>query len=281
MLHSLNTPWRQLTAAIFDPPRQPNIHTGYSVRAETLESYLRSTRRPGVSLRPVHFVAAAIGRALAEDVPGLNAFVHRGSIRPRSDVTVTVTAPLPGQAGLLHLNVPDAHLRVPPEIAADWMAALRERKERFPSGRLPPEYTLTRIPWPLRRGAFRLLRGLSEGMGIGLKPLDMAAESLGAVFLSDYSRFSARIPEHTAVIESGALPLFPAARAAAFMSIGHIHDRVVAEGGRVVVARTLPVTCTFDHRVVDADDVFRFNEAVAHRLQDPEALALHPTSDKA
>ena len=54
----------------------------------------------------------------------------------------------------------------------------------------------------------------------------------------------------------------------AILGAGRLCERVVAEDGRAVVRRTLPLSLTFDHRVVTGAEAAGFMAAAIHDLQD-------------
>ncbi len=60
----------------------------------------------------------------------------------------------------------------------------------------------------------------------------------------------------------------------AILGLGRIHERAVVEEGQVVARPVLPVSLTFDHRVVDGEQALAFVAALRQYLErDPGALA--------
>jgi pyruvate dehydrogenase E2 component (dihydrolipoamide acetyltransferase) len=58
------------------------------------------------------------------------------------------------------------------------------------------------------------------------------------------------------------------------LGIGRITDRPVVKGGQIVIRRILPLSLTFDHRVVDGADAARFMNVIIHRMEDPNLLLI-------
>lgn len=56
----------------------------------------------------------------------------------------------------------------------------------------------------------------------------------------------------------------------AILGLGRIEERPVVRGGKVVVRKVMPLSLTFDHRVVDGGDAARFVNAVKEYLEDPD-----------
>ncbi len=266
----LDTPWRRLAATLFDAPHSGRILVKISVDAETLKKKL--DRSPGAQ-RAVGFLpfgAAAAARAIAEDVPALNGFLERGRVRARDGVTVSITAPVPGQGGLLALPLRDAHRRSATALAGalrDGVRAVRDRAKRGPLA----EYVLAGVPWPLRRGVFRAARGLAH-LGVPMGRFDLAPESYGALVVTSMEPLARGYDTETGAFTEAFVPLFPAARNASLVAVLPPREMPAAVDGALVVRRRAVLCFTFDHRLVDGLEVGAFVQSVHRRLQDPAAL---------
>ncbi|MBU0953299.1 MAG: 2-oxo acid dehydrogenase subunit E2 [Nanoarchaeota archaeon] len=60
----------------------------------------------------------------------------------------------------------------------------------------------------------------------------------------------------------------------AIIAIGRIHERPVVEDGKIVIREILPLSLTFDHRVVDGAEASRFLETIKDHLNDPALFAI-------
>ena len=60
----------------------------------------------------------------------------------------------------------------------------------------------------------------------------------------------------------------------AILGIGRIQDMPVVRDGKVVVRRILPLSLSFDHRVVDGAEAARFLNTVIARIEDPDLILL-------
>lgn len=61
---------------------------------------------------------------------------------------------------------------------------------------------------------------------------------------------------------------------AAILGLGRIFERVVSINGRFKVVKILPVSLTFDHRILDGAQAARFLESLKMFLEDPDHLLL-------
>ena len=266
----LDTPWRRLAATLFDAPHSARILVRAVVNAEPVEAYLAEAGA-GRSLGFLHFVAAAAARAIAEDAPELNGYLERGRVRARDGVTVSVTAPLPGEGGLLALPLAHADRRSVRGLAEALRESLLATRARYRrDGRLS-EYVLAGVPWPVRRGVFRAARGLA-GLGVPMGRFDLAPESFGALVVTHMEPLWRGYPEGEGVFDSAFVPLFPAARNASLLAVIPPQPLPAVVGGALTVQRRATLCFTFDHRLVDGLEVGRFVQGVGRRLLDPAAL---------
>jgi len=60
----------------------------------------------------------------------------------------------------------------------------------------------------------------------------------------------------------------------AILGLGKITDRPVVRNGQVVVRRILPLSLTFDHRVIHGAEAARFLNSVITRLEDPDRMLI-------
>jgi pyruvate dehydrogenase E2 component (dihydrolipoyllysine-residue acetyltransferase) len=60
----------------------------------------------------------------------------------------------------------------------------------------------------------------------------------------------------------------------AILGIGRIQEKPVVRDGKVVIRRILPLSLSFDHRVVDGAEAARFLQTVIARLEDPNLILL-------
>jgi pyruvate dehydrogenase E2 component (dihydrolipoamide acetyltransferase) len=60
----------------------------------------------------------------------------------------------------------------------------------------------------------------------------------------------------------------------AILGIGRIQEKAVVRDEKVVIRRILPLSLSFDHRVVDGAEAARFLQTVIARLEDPDLILL-------
>jgi pyruvate dehydrogenase E2 component (dihydrolipoamide acetyltransferase) len=66
--------------------------------------------------------------------------------------------------------------------------------------------------------------------------------------------------------------LFPPARLPAAVAMGKMEEKPVVRDGKIVIRTILPVTGTFDHRIVDGEQAGKLVRAVTRYLENPELV---------
>jgi pyruvate/2-oxoglutarate dehydrogenase complex dihydrolipoamide acyltransferase (E2) component len=56
--------------------------------------------------------------------------------------------------------------------------------------------------------------------------------------------------------------------------MGRVQDKPVARSGQIVIRRMMPLSLSFDHRVIDGAEAARFLNVVIQHLEDPHLMLL-------
>lgn len=258
-----NTPWRELATALYAPPAEGKIYGSIEIDVTEALGFLARQREAGVPLTLTHLMTASLARALAYDVPELNCFVRRGKVVPRAHADVCVSARVEDGRSLAMIRVRDAHRKPLAELAREIRGDVARHRAGEESRTNRNKVGLSRIPWPLRRPAVRLLSWLVGGLGLELRSLGLASDAFGSILLSNIGTFG---------LTSGMLALFPAARLPAAVAMGAVQERPVVRDGAVVVRSLLTLTATFDHRLVDGEQAGKLAASVTRLMEKPERL---------
>ena len=220
----------------------------------------------------VHMTTAVLARAMAFDAPEMNCFIRRGAVVGRENLDVMVPVQVGGDAGVTPAIIRDAHARRVSDIAEE----IREKAARSRAGSeiraAKNKYVLNRIPWPLRRPVFRILKWITVDMGIEIKALGLSAHSFGSFVVSDIGSFG---------LNTGMTALMPAAKVPCVIVLGKIEEKPVVRNGEIVIRTILPLTGTFDHRVVDGMQIGKLARGIKRGFRKPEWLDEVPDKELA
>jgi len=268
-MDQFNTPWRVTSAAIYTTPTDSRVYGTLDIDVTDAVAFMRRKREAGVKLTMVHLATAVLARTVAFDVPEMNCFIRRGGVVGRERLDVMVPVAMDGE-GVTSVIVRDAHARTVTAIAEEVRVRAAEARKGRESKAARNKYLLNRVPWPLRRPVFRFLKWITVDLGLEIPALGLSANSFGSFVVSD-------IGSHG--LTTGMTALMPAAKVPAVIVLGRIEDKPVVRKGEIVARTILPLTGTFDHRIVDGAQIGKLARGIKRNFRKPEWLDSVPEDD--
>lgn len=269
-MDQFNTPWRVTAAAIYTTPTDSRVYGTLDIDVTDAKRFLDKKRGSGTKITMTHLATAVLARAVAFDVPEMNCFIRRGAVVGRQRIDVTVPVAIGGGEGVAAVLVKDAHARTVTSIAEEIRAGAIDNRAGTESKVVQNKYLLNRVPWPFRRPVFRFLKWITVDMGVKIKSLGLSADSFGSFVVSDIGSFG---------LNTGMTSLMPAAKIPAVIVLGKIEEKVVVRNGEMVIRTMLPLTGTFDHRIVDGLQIGKLARGIKRNFRKPEWLDEVPTAE--
>jgi len=212
-MDQFNTPWRVTAAAIYTTPTDSRVYGTLDIDVTDAVRFIDEKREAGTKITMTHIVTAVVSRAVAFDVPEMNCFIRRGRMIGRERLDAMVPVAMNNDAGVTSVIIKDAHARTVTSIAiikdahARTVTSIAEEireKAQIARGGVESKaaqnkYLLNRIPWPLRRPVFLILKWITVDMGMEIKALGLSAHSFGSFVVSDIGSHGNRHPDDTAV----------------------------------------------------------------------------------
>jgi pyruvate dehydrogenase E2 component (dihydrolipoamide acetyltransferase) len=268
MTDRFNTPWRVTAAAIYTTPTDSRVYGTLDIDVTDAKRFLDKKRSEGIKLTMTHLATAVLARAIAFDVPEMNCFIRRGKMIGRKRIDVLVPVAIGAGDGVSAIIVEDAHAKSVTSIAAEIRQGAIDNRSGTENKAAQNKYLLNRIPWPLRRPVFRLLKWISIDMGIEIPALGLSAHSFGSFVVSDIGSFG---------LQTGMTALMPAAKVPAVIVLGKIEEKPVVRHGEITIRTILPLTGTFDHRIVDGLQIGKLARGIKSNFRKPGWLDEVPT----
>jgi pyruvate/2-oxoglutarate dehydrogenase complex dihydrolipoamide acyltransferase (E2) component len=265
-----NTPWRITAAAIYTTPTDSRVYGTLDIDVTDAKRFLDEKRGSGVKITMTHLATTVLARAVAFDVPEMNCFIRRGRVIGRERIDVMVPVAIGGGEGVSAILIKDAHARTVTSIAEEIRTRAEENRSGTESKTAQNKYLLNRIPWPLRRPVFRFLKWITVDMGIKIKSLGLSADSFGSFVVSDIGSFG---------LNTGMTSLMPAAKIPAVIVLGKIEEKPVVRNGQIEIRTILPLTGTFDHRIVDGLQIGKLARGIKRNFRKPEWLDEVPVEE--
>ena len=258
-----NTPWRVTAAAIYTTPTDSRVYGTLDIDVTEAKRFLEQKRGEGVKITMTHLATAVLARAVAFNVPEMNAFIRRGSVVGRDRLDVTVPVAVGDGEGVAAILLKDAHARTVTSIAEEIRSGAEDNRAGKESKTVKNKYLLNRVPWPLRRPVFRFLKWITVDMGVRIRSLGLSADSFGSFVVSDIGSFG---------LNTGMTSLMPVAKVPAVIVLGKVEEKAVVRNGEIVVRTMLPLTGTFDHRIVDGLQIGKLARGIKRNFRKPAWL---------
>lgn len=259
-----NTSWRRLAIATYTAPKDSRIYGTFEVDVTPVMEFIAARRQEGIKLSITHFVCAAVARALYEDIPEINCFVRRGKVIPRkdADVFVSINVAHREMTGMVLRRCQELSVY---EIAEQLQRAAEEKRSGVESGAFAAKDIVSKVPWPFRRWLFLLIKWWLFDLGLPFPFLKIPADPFGSIMVTNIGTFG---------LQFGMVALFPLGRLPAVVTMGRVVEKPVVVDGQVCIRSMLPLTGTFDHRIVDGAQAGILTQAAVRRLQNPAELAI-------
>lgn len=262
-----NSPWRVISTAVYGAPNEGKIYGTLEVDVTNAWEMIRTHRAEGRRITMTHLVAAAAGRAMGWDIPEMNAFVKRGAIVQREEVIVTVAVNMHGGKEMTSVKLYDAHKKTVFEIAEEIRNRVAQARSGADNDTMDNKSFMAKIPWPFRRMAFLLIRFITNTLGFQIKSMGLGHNAFGSILLSN-------IGSHG--LTTGMAALFPGSKLPAVLVMGKEEDKPVVRDGEIVIRKILPLTGTFDHRIMDGYHGGMLAHHIKRYLENAELLAEAP-----
>ena len=73
-------------------------------------------------------------------------------------------------------------------------------------------------------------------------------------------------------LDYGIPALMPASNLSFVQAIGYVKEKAVVKDGEIIVQSVLPISATFDHRIVDGFHVSKYLKGLKHYFANPHDL---------
>ena len=257
------TSWRDLAIAVYKAPSDSRIYGIYDVDVTNVMEYIARKRDTGVHLTITHFMTAALARTLYEDLPDINCYVQRGRLRFREDANVFLAVSIEGGKGMTGMVVPKTQTLSASQIAEYVQTHAARKRAGDESGPFAAKGILAKIPWPFRRPLFLLIKWWIFEMGLPFPFLKISPDPFGSIMITNIGGYG---------LAYGMVALFPIGKLPAVATMGAVTEKAVVIDGEIKIRKMLPLTGTFDHRIVDGAQAGALSRGVETRLAHPELL---------
>ncbi len=264
----VNTPWRKTATALYKRSVDGRVYGTFEVPMDAVVEYIKKKKEEGIRITITQIAIAALGRAIALDIPDVNVYVKRGNIIARDDVSIYTTVIKAESKEMSGIVIEDLEDKTIFDIKKDMDERVaKSKKSSHEEGVGNSKNVLASIPWPLRNLVLNIVRWWHVEMGKDLKAFKLTKKSFGSVMVTN-------IGHHD--LQFGFPALTPIANIPAVIALGRVQDKPVVRDGKIVIGKVMPVTATLDHRIFDGSQGGVLASAVNQYLADPKCLETAP-----
>lgn len=268
--NAYNTPWRKTATAIYKKSIDGRIYGTFEVEMDAVMDYIKKYKEKGVRITVTQIAMAAIGRAIALDIPDVNVYVKRGNIVRRDNVGVYTAVMKAGSSemgGFVLRNVEDKGIF---DITKEMDERVAKSKQAdHEEGAAKSKNILAAIGWPFRNIIFNFVRWWHIKLGKEMGAFNIHNDSFGSVMVTN-------IGHHD--LQFGFPALLPIANVPFIVALGKIAEKPVVRDGEIVIRKIMPAAATLDHRIFDGSQGGILATAIRRYLSDPACLEI-PASE--
>lgn len=258
--------WRKLAMSTWGRPHDPSVYGWLELDVSRALAYLAHVEQThAVKITLTHLVGKALAVALARH-PDANARVSRGRIVARDGVDIFFQVAYEQGENLSGATIREADRKTLVQIASELSQRAAAIRAHQTHDLARSDRRMSRVPASLRAIAMRLVETAVYDVGLPASWFGLPEDAFGSAMVTNVGMFG---------LPHGFAPLVPFSRVPIVLTIGTVHDAVVADGGAVVVRPVVAVGVTLDHRVLDGALAGRLADAFRQVMLDP-ASALEP-----
>ena len=258
----LNRSWRRMAAAIYMKPVDGKVSGFMDLDMTHVNAALEKWNKElDTNINVMHFFMCALGHTMKFYAPELNCYMEWGDIVERPTVTIS-TAVLVGK-DLTTVKVEDVHLKNVLQVSQETRKFVEERRKGQDDKSIAKRHSLSKIPWPFRAWVFRFIRWMTYEWGWTIPGSGLTKDVFGSALISNIGSLR---------LDYGIPALMPASNLSFVQAIGTVQEKAVVKDGEIVIQSVLPISGTFDHRIVDGFHISKYVRGLEHYFKNPEEL---------
>jgi len=261
-LKRVSTSWRKMAAAIFQRPVDGKLSGFHDADLSKVKIALKEWNAEGHRVTILHFLMCVMSRVLHYHVPELNCYAQWGGIKKRPDVSIS-TAVMINDRDLTTLTIRSAATKTILELSKETNDYVKKRRSGQDDAALAKRNVLSRVPWPFRSWLFQFMRWFVYEFGGKIPGTGFSTDMFGSLLITNIGSLG---------LQYGIPALMPASNLSFVLAMGKIYEKPVVIDGEIAIRTVLPLSATFDHRVVDGAHVGRMVAAVVYYFENPQEL---------
>ena len=243
--HNLSS-MRKLALGTWRTTYDPSVYGSMTIRMDAAMEYLQAFReKTGKKLTVTHLMAKAMGGVL-EKMPDANAIMRFNRIYLRKQIgvffQVAMADPKTGEIDLSGITVLNPEQKTTEAVYDEFSAQVKKVRAYKDEKLEQTRGLIKRLPYFMLKPFVWTIGFLSYTLNLDLRWLNIPKDAFGSVMITNIGSLG---------LEEAYVPLVPYSRVPLLLAMGPVQDTPVVENGEVVIAKTMKLYATFDHRILD------------------------------
>jgi pyruvate/2-oxoglutarate dehydrogenase complex dihydrolipoamide acyltransferase (E2) component len=257
-----NSPWRKIAIGTWQNIGDPSVYGIIEFDATKMLAYLQKLQTQSKEkITLTHFIGKAVGTTFAKH-PQLNCVLRWGKLYPRKTVDVFFQVASDGQGeDLSGCVIREADRKTIPEIAAEMAGHVHTIRHKGDPAFKKSKNTMKLIPGMFVGTLLNALGFLLYTLNIWSPLIGSPRDPFGTVMVTNIGSLG---------LDMAFAPLVPYSRVAVLLAVGVIQDRPAVKNGQIVIAPTLRIGVTVDHRLIDGVHGSKMFKTISAIFEDPE-----------
>jgi pyruvate/2-oxoglutarate dehydrogenase complex dihydrolipoamide acyltransferase (E2) component len=256
--------FRKIALGTWRTTYDPSVYGSLTLRMDKALDYVEAFRRETGRKATITHLMARAAAAVFERVPDANALLRLGRIYRRRRIgvffQVVMEDPETGKIDLSGATIHDPQTKSLVQICD-------ELSERFGKVRKNKDTALSktrslfkRIPIAATAPLLELTSFASYTLNLDLTWAGIPRDAFGSVMITNIGSLG---------LEEAYVPLVPYSRVPLLVALGAIRDTPIADNGQVVIAKTMKLCATFDHRILDGAHASAMAKTMRDWIENP------------
>lgn len=258
--------WRRLSLGTWKAANDPTIYGMLSIDATAANRALARLSAGPVHVTMTHLVVKAIADTLARH-PNCNGFVRRGAVflRDQVDVFVLVAVSGSGDTDLSGVKIECADQKSVVQIAQEIAAHAAEIRRGEDAALAGTKHLIAALPRWAIKPALRLASFAQYELNWDLSAMGVPRDPFGGAFVTSVGSLG---------LGFAFPPIVPVTRLSVNVAPGTVRDEAVVVDGEIVIRPILPITATFDHRMIDGHHASKLARTFREILESPASFVI-------
>ncbi|MEZ5010064.1 MAG: 2-oxo acid dehydrogenase subunit E2 [Chitinophagales bacterium] len=254
------SPWRKIALSMWHNQEEASFYGWIDLDATGIMKTIESFKQNGKHMSPTTIAAKAIAVALSK-YPQVNGLIRLGRIYERQNIDIFLqVAPDDSGDNLTGMVIRQCDTKSLEEINEE----IRMRVAKIKSGEkddfMKSTKMLAAFPSFIINIVIRFLSFLNYTLNIWSPLLQSPRDAFGSAMVTSVGMLG---------LEHGMAPLIPSNRCPIIVAVGKLEQKPVVKNGEIVIQDVLPITGTFDHRLVDGVGASHLLRALKEYIKAP------------